>query len=282
MFTTRLPGDPPGMVRTHGSILSSAHPLVPFRNLEVVKQVEPWAPEGCARDKVALLSTGDGGRSTCHQVSTCRTGVQVVACQNATAAAAVVQTLGMDRAAYDLELELPGRVVVRARGETELHSSGSILVRQVWSGLPFTVQEVRPGPGEARRAVCKGALNTYLLLEILEAQDFERFAVEEADLRWREEFPDGERPLARVAILHHGGGGEARLRFFTCSDREHPSAPPTGLAVLHLARERLGWGPPIDRALSPAGPVPSPATRFESGGTAEVQFAPVLVRLEPT
>jgi hypothetical protein len=90
-----------------------------------------------------------------------------------------------------------------------------------------------------------------------------------------------EQPLlARVAVLARAPGEPTRLKVYTCG-RAHPSAPPTGLAALALAAERVDWLTlrPGASVQTPAGPMQLPAARRHADGTADLEFAPLLVQL---
>jgi hypothetical protein len=92
---------------------------------------------------------------------------------------------------------------------------------------------------------------------------------------------DAQPLLARVAVVARAPGELPQLKVYTCG-RAHPSAPPTGLAALALAAERVDWLP-LGRqqsVLTPAGPMRLPSARWLPDGTAQLEFAPLRVQLD--
>lgn len=256
-FETRQIHDPPAFVRTFGTVVEAGPLPLRFEGRDAIEHAHPDPPAGCARGKVAAWAGNDDGcDAVCYQLSDCRTRAQVVACCNGTAAVAAVyaQRPGLVR----MRIDLPGhRVHVDAR----VGEAGE--VEQTWRRIPLSVTATGP------YARCSGPLNDYVIVRA----DPATFPITEA-VRL---FGLAREPLrSRIGVL--GDGPLPRARFFTCGEREHPSAPLTGLAVLALAAARLGW-PPFRSVETPGGPMPLPRVRHRADGTADIEFPRVIVRL---
>ena len=253
-FHTRQIHDPPGFVRTCGTVVETG---VGFQGADAIAHAHPDPPAGCARGKVAAVSRD--GDAACYQLSDCRTRARIVACCNGTAAAAAL--LGLRR----MRLHLPGQ-----RVQVEARLGRGHAVRQTWRGVRFSVHEV------AGCAVSTGALNDYVVIRA----DPSSLLVEDA-FRISERLGLAREPLrSRIAVVEDAAA--PRVKFFTCGGREHPSAPLTGLAV---ARAR-GAAPRLAAAAragaeTPAGPMRCRACRPTRTGRRASSFAPLLVRLEP-
>lgn len=249
-FHTRQIHDPPGFVRTCGTVVETG---VGFQGADAIAHAHPDPPAGCARGKVAAVSRD--GDAACYQLSDCRTRARIVACCNGTAAAAAL--LGLRR----MRLHLPGQ-----RVQVEARLGRGHAVRQTWRGVRFSVHEV------AGCAVSTGALNDYVVIRA----DPSSLLVEDA-FRISERLGLAREPLrSRIAVVEDAAA--PRVRFFTCGGREHPSAPLTGLAVVALVALRLGW-PATRQVETPAGPMAVPRVQVNADGTADIGFPALIVGL---
>jgi len=129
--------------------------------------------------------------------------------------------------------------------------------------------------------VCMSPLNPYLVVRARAGEEVHDFPVSEALALWRR-FRLGREPLASRMAVVGSDAAMPRVKFFTCGEREHPSAPPTGLAVLAIAAERLGWeGLRAARhVITPAGVMEVPRVHALADRTTTLEFPTVLVALD--
>jgi hypothetical protein len=262
-FETRQIHDPPAFIRTFGNVVQTGPGPLRFEREDAIEHAHPAPPLGCARGKVAAWSRGgDQCDAICYQLSDCNRHAEIVACCNGIAAAAAVYAQWHQRRFVAMRVDLPGTPHLRV----EARVTGPGEVDQTWRSVPFSIR------ASGRYALCFGPLNDYIVVRA----DPAAFPVAEAVRLW-ERFGLAHEPLrARIAVV--GLGASPRARFFTCGEREHPSAPLTGLAVLALAAARLGWAP-LKSVETPAGPMPLPRVRRRGDGTADVDFPRVVVKL---
>ncbi len=278
-FWTRQPLDPLDFVRTFGAVVEAAgHP-----DLDPMDYAQAEAPQGCARGKISLLTQGaEGPQVACFQFGDAAHRALLVGCSNGAAAAAARAAELAGHGAVDLRMSLPSGIEIQARARVQGDAAGEQGARvvQTWLGLPLTVQAADLGDGR-RYALCSGPLNDYLMVEVAPGEDPAAFTVAGA-MVLAERFGLTAEPLrSRIAVLDCAGGGPPRARFFTCGEREHPSAPLTGLAVLAVAGRRLGW-PGLDRPAhlqTSAGLLPFPGVAEHPGGAVDVDFPELIVHL---
>ncbi|MFN8011895.1 MAG: hypothetical protein U0P81_10885 [Holophagaceae bacterium] len=276
-FWTRQIHDPAGFVRTHGG-------LVEGRGLDPGDVLPPPAPAGCARDKlVAITGPARAMRAACHQAGDGGRGALRVACSNGAAAAAARIAELLDSPDPRFSLVLPGdrELAVEARVAGRPSDPEGARVRQTWRGVAV---DLRPGDlGDGRRyAVCPGPLNDYLLVEVRDDEDPAAFTVAQAMALAAAFGLDAEPLRCRVAVLRAGAGGP-EAKFFTCGEREHPSAPLTGLVLVALLGRRLGWKGFEGAAglRTGAALLPLPLVAGGADGTVDVAFADLVVHLDP-
>jgi hypothetical protein len=85
-----------------------------------------------------------------------------------------------------------------------------------------------------------------------------------------------------MAVVQCDRDAAVHVKFFTCGDRVHPSAPLTGLAVLAIAGARLGWTALTSsaRVVTRAGAMALPGVVGRVDGTVDLTFPPLLVELD--
>lgn len=253
------------------------------RGLDPGDVLPPPAPAGCARDKlVAIAGSGTGMRAACHQAGDGGLRSLRVACSNGAAAAAarIAELLGRPDPAFRLALPGDLDLAVEARVDGDATAPEGARVRQTWRGVAV---ELRPGDrGDGRRyATCTGPLNDYLLVGLREDEDPAAFSVAQA-MELAGAFGLGAEPLrCRVALLQTGDAAGPRARFFTCGEREHPSAPLTGLVLVALLGLRGGW---TDLEAAPAlrtaaGTLPLPQVVAGTAGAVDVAFPELFVHM---
>jgi hypothetical protein len=204
----------------------------------------------------------------------------VAACTNATAAAAAWYA-GNHRSEMVLRTTLPGAETVDAQMRVcESRPGGPIAVEQSWSRISLTVQVHTQSDGRSV-ATCVGPLNNYIIVQARRTDDLSAFSVPEALAFWRRCGLTREPLVSRLAVVQAADDGRVMARFFTCGEREHPSAPLTGLAVLALAWGQLDWPALRQRreVSTPLGTMILPRVRTACDGTATVEFSPLLVNL---
>jgi hypothetical protein len=271
-FRTRARDDVPSVVRTRGVVLEPRHGEM-LAAVDVVRHAEPIAPRDCAHGKVAVV-TRRGSTTTiaCWQVSSQRTDARLVACGNT--AAAAIASVARGARHGDLVAELPpsGRLDLRQGalvvdlprgGSIEVEATvtvhdGVAAVDQRWRGVAIALDDERIIGGR-RCVVSRSALNDYVVVLARPGEDVRRFTLAEAVRLWTRFGLRAEPLLARLAVVAPGTEAPSTVKFFTCGDREHPSAPLTGLAVLSVAARRLAWPClAVGRVVTAAGTVPLP------------------------
>ncbi len=284
-FRTRQAADAADFIRTFGTVVSTSSGPLTFRDQEALQYAHPAPPPNCARGKVVAFSrNGDCCEATCYQVTDCRTTARVVACCNATAAAAACFADQTRARSVSLRVELPGSKPVRVDARIGRHNGClQSTVCQAWNEVLFLVRADTQVDGR-RCAVCVSPLNNYLLIQTRPGEPAAGFSVREALGLW-EQFSFVHEPLlSRIAIVEPSRAGMPAVKFFTCGDREHPSAPLSGLAVLAASARRLGW-PPLPSTgcvRTPAGLMPLPRVDVLSEDLIRVEFPELIVELKET
>ena len=271
----------PELVRSCGTIVQRADGArlgVP----ELLRHALPDPLEDCARGKLAgITRRGSRVEVACYQVSDCRSRANLIACSNATAAAAAFEAERADLRWLSLRVRLPG--LARLRVECSVGArrpSGARPVGQIWHVVPLALREEIRAEGR-HLVVCMSPLNPYLVVRVRAGEAVHDFPVSEALALWRR-FGLAREPLAsRMAVV----GSDAAMpcvKFFTCGEREHPSAPPTGLAVLAIAAQRLGWEDlrAARHVITPAGVMEVPRVHARADCTTTLEFPPILVGLD--
>jgi hypothetical protein len=267
----------PELLRSCGTILESAGAVaVP----ELLRLAVPDASETCARGKLALVARrGSRAELACYQLSDSRSEASLIACCNATAAAAAGQADRARLGLISLRVALPEAARLRVESWVGApRHGGHRPVGQVWHGVRLALHEIHAGSRHV--VVCTGALNPYLVVRLRERERIQGFSLEDALALWRRVGLGRERLASRMAVV--GSGEESRrVRFFTCGEREHPSAPPSGLAVLSITAQRLGWRElTVARSvLTPAGVMEMPRVHRDPDGAATIRFPTILVAL---
>ena len=280
-FRTFQAGRRPELVRSCGSIVhraDGAKVSLP----DVLRHALPDLLQDCARGKVAAVARrGSRAEVVCYQLSDSRSQASLIACCNATAAAAAFEAERSGLRWLSLRVALPGRTHVRVESWVgSRRANGARPVGQIWHAVPLAVREGVQTEGR-HLVVCTSPLNRYLVLRARADEAVHDFPVSEAQALWRR-FGRGREPLAsRMAVV----GSEAaapRVKFFTCGEREHPSAPPTGLALLAIAAQRLGWEGlrAARQVITPAGAMEMPRVHLLADGTATFEFPTILVALD--
>jgi hypothetical protein len=279
-FQTRQLGDPEHFVRTFGVLLDVSSRARAFAAREVSACAEPAPPPNCAHGKVVVVSQGESAaRVACYQRAQGGAQPAVVACCNGAAAAAAHHAGVTGRSEVSLRLRVSNRYLLRARARIDRDAHG-VAVTQTWQRVSFTpVREERVDGRDC--ALFTGALNHYLVVRARAGESTDAVSPAEAQSLAKHFGLDEQPLLARVAVLARAPGELPRLKVYTCG-RAHPSAPPTGLAALALAAERVDWLPLRAGASvqTPAGPMQLPtAARRLPDGTADLEFAPLRVQL---
>jgi hypothetical protein len=282
-FRTRQAADAADFIRTFGTVVSTSSGPLTFRDQDALRYAHPDPPPNCARGKVVALSHDrDGCEAACYQVTDCRTTARVVECCNATAAAAACFTDETRARRVSLRVRLPGNEPVRVEARIGRHNGSShSTVCQAWNEVPFLVRAETHIDGRDC-AVCVSPLNNYLVIRTRPGESAARFGVNEALGLW-ERFSFVHEPLlSRIAIVEPSHAWTPAVKFFTCGDREHPSAPLSGLAVLAASARRLGWPvlPSTGCVRTPAGLMPLPRVDVLSEGSMRVEFPEVIVDLK--
>ncbi len=276
-FSTRLAGDPAERTRTRGHLLTDAAP-------------GPWpvcfddpavAPEALGHDvaygKVAVLRDRAAGAETASfQLDDSPTHAEIAACSNATAAAVAWHAIVTGTGTPALDLELPG--AHHARILAEVHPAGAeSSVHQTWQGVRVELTHDTEVDGR-RVAVCTGALNNYLVVRTRSGESTDAFSLDDALTLWQHFGMDRVPLLSRMTVVD--GDRHPQVRCFTCGTRAHPSAAPTGLAVVALAARHLDWLPRLPaRVRTPGGTVHTPRVEVARDGVADVHFPEVLVTI---
>lgn len=277
-FRTRQVDDPTDFVRTFGAfVLSGDGELSPDDWVAAVERARMDVPPDCARGKLAVVArAGDRWLVQAHQLADDGTDGDVVACSNATAAAAAVVAEAGEAA---LMLELADGHHASVSASVADAAENAVRVDQRWSGIPCAFEPEALADGRACIRVV-GALNHYLVVRARDADDLAAISIDDA-VRLSHHFGHDSEPLrSRIAFVH-AGKDRRSARFFTCDQRQHPSAPLTGLAVLALAAGTVDWLTPAATIEVTVGAMRPPAVRWTTDGIAEIDFPPILVDLEP-
>lgn len=277
-FLTRQVDDPPEMIRTHGVVVATRPGCLNFSEKDALRQAPPVHPGDWAHGKVAALArVGVECQAVCYQLSDCNTRARRVACCNATAATAAFHAALAGREQFSMRLRLQGsgRIEVAARVR---ETANGLVVDQIWNQIPFLVHEPTGVDGRSG-TVCVSPLNHYLILQTRSGEDVSEVPIEVAFQAWRQLGLEGDPLLSRIAVVQTRRT-IPRVKFFTCGVRDHPSAPPTGLAVMALIGQRLGWnlGNSVETR---TGVMTLPRVRLLANGAAQVEFRPVVVCLAP-
>ncbi|HEY8156150.1 MAG TPA: hypothetical protein VII72_18615 [Myxococcota bacterium] len=280
-FRTFQANHRPELVRSCGSILHRADGAklgVP----DVLRHALPDPLEDCARGKVAAIARrGSRAEVACYQVSDSRSDANLIACCNATAAAAAFEAERSGLRWLSLRVGLPGRNRVRVESWVgSQRAGGERPVGQIWHGVPLALR-AETDAGGRHLAVCMSPLNRYLVLRVRAGEEVHEFPASEAQSLWRR-FGLAREPLASRMAVVGGDANAPRVKFFTCGERAHPSAPPTGLAVLAIAAQRLGWEAvrAARRVITPAGEMEMPRFHLLADGSATFEFPTILVALD--
>jgi hypothetical protein len=277
-FTTRLLGDDTERVRTRGRVVRI--PAGGTWSSGFAPEAVPVAvlDADAAHGKVAVLrEASDVTETASFQLADDADDADIAACSNATAAAVACHSAerGMGRVA--LRLVLPrghdARIVAEVR-----HGSASSSVQQTWHGVRvhLTVDTVVDG---RHVAACTGALNNYLVVRTRPGETIDAFALDDALELWEHFGMHREPLLSRMAVVDDAGRRRA-VRFFTCGTRAHPSAAPTGLAVLGCVSPFVDWLPPSGATVvSPGGVVHVPRIHEAGDGRVDVAFPEVIVTI---
>jgi hypothetical protein len=274
-FRTRQPGDPDGRVRTCGTVVTAGSDPRPPRTV-ALRLAQPLPAPDSAYGKVAIVAGDD---AAVYQLSDCHTRARLVACGNATAAAAACEAERLGAEHVALRVALPRRRRIRVEARVEARGDRAA-VAQTWHDVPFSLQGEWQVGGR-RSVLCVSPLNSYLLIQARPDEDAAGFPVAEALALWRSFGLEREPLLSRMAVVQVDGP-TPRAKFFTSGDRAHPSAPLTGLAVLALAAGRLGWSAlrAAEVVATPGGVMPLPHAAPLSAGAARIEFPALLVQLE--
>jgi hypothetical protein len=282
VFETRQMCDRPPLVRTFGKVIETEkRPLLASSKHDAIGNRPPPPPGDCARGKVAIYSTdGDSCDVGCYQLDERRPEAALVACGNATAAAAAAYAGAVGRRELHMRVGLPGGNFAFVDARVDAGERGAdMAVHQTWRDLPFSITGRSRVRGR-RCALCVGPLNNYVVVRLRPTERVDDFTLSEALTLWKAFGLERKPLLSRLAVVQCDSRPVA-VRFFTCGERAHPSAPLTGLAVLALAGELLDWlgVETTERVLTDLGLMDVPHVQISSAGTASVTFPPVLVGL---
>jgi hypothetical protein len=283
-FQTRQADDACGAIRTFGTIVEAPPGPLQFRDQDAIRYVHPSPPPNCARDKVVVYSWNhESCDVACFQVSDSRTSARLVACCNGTAAAAAEYAALTGAPRIAMQVDLPGRHVVEVTTDVDrVTGNAAARVSQLWNRVPFTIDAEQCVDGRSC-AVCVNPFNHYLVVQTRPGESAEAFPVGLAlDLRQR--LGLGNEPLlSRIAVVEPGIDAVPGVKFLTCGDRAHPSAPLSGLAVVAAVAHRLGWTflQNAARVRTPAGLMSLPKLTAHPDGAICVQFPDVFVDFPP-
>jgi hypothetical protein len=217
-------------------------------------------------------------RAACYQVSDCQTQAALAACGNTTAAACALEAWLTGAGSAATWVELADQTSIRVQTEFSVGPAASYVVRQTWHDVPLHLCEERLLSGRYC-AAWLGPLNNYLVVRARAGEDPAEFTLAEATHLWRCFGLDRQPLLARLAVVDPATQPCPRVKFFTCGEREHPSAPLTGLAVLALAAQRQNWRQLAlcQRVITPAGPMTLPTVQAARDREVTIEFPPVRV-----
>ena len=278
-FTTRLADDHDGRIRTRGRVVCLPVEGAWSSSFAAETGSADLLDVDAAYGKVAVLRLIDAAVETASfQLADTPGDAAIAACSNASAAAVAwhAHSSGIDR--VSLRLALPeahdARIVAEVR-----HRSTGWSVRQTWRGVRVHLADDAEIDGR-HVALCTGALNNYLVVRTRPGETIDAFALDDALALWQDFGLHREPLLSRMAVVE-GDGRRRAVRFFTCGARAHPSAAPTGLAVLGFASRLLDWLPASGRTVStPGGTVHVPRLHDAGDGRIDVEFSEVIVTIE--
>jgi len=276
-FSTRLAGDPADRTRTRGHLVEGTAGAA-WPTGFVHEAVGSGAlGDDVAYGKVAVLRDGPAGPETASfQLDDSPAHAEIAACSNATAAAVAWHATATGTRAPALHLSLPGAHDARIVAEVRPAGTGSS-VRQTWHGVHVELAHDTEVSGR-RVAVCTGALNNYLVVRTRAGESTAAFSLDDALMLWEHFGMDRAPLLSRMTVVD--GDRHPEVRCFTCGTRAHPSAAPTGLAVVALVANELDWLPRLPATVrTPGGTVRTPRVQVGRDGLAEVHFPEVLVTI---
>jgi hypothetical protein len=281
-FRTRQLRDPVGFVRTEGFVVSTPTREHPVSEGLPTLVADP-RPVAHAFGKLAVLSEDDCGLMlTCHQLARSGEEAARAACTNATAAAAAWVGLHSGERALTVDVALPAGATAHVMAELEpTPQTATTKVSQTWAGVPIAIRREWSGRDDAVLS-CTGAFNNYLIVIATSESAFRAFDVHDAVTWWGRFGLDRDPLLARLAVVHRRTRETTYARFFTCGEREHPSAPLTGLGVLALASRTEN--PELDgmeAVTTPVGVMDLPHVDIARDGTAAFGFAQLLAKVTP-
>ena len=274
-FSTRRAGDPVERVRTRGQLLGCPAD-------------DPW-PTGfasgavtagdfvddAAYGKLAVLREGAAETASVQLADMLSEG-EIAACSNATAAAVAWHAVTTGSLPVSLSLALPGARVSLSAEVRERGRSSS--VRQAWHGVHVELTEDTEVDGR-RVAVCTGSLNNYLVVRTRPGEATSQFTLIDALTLWQHFGMHDEPLLSRMAVTD-GDARDPAMQFFTCGTRAHPSAAPTGLAVVEFAARTLDWLHPMPTTVrTRGGRVEVPRVHLSGDGSADVEFPEVFATI---
>jgi hypothetical protein len=228
---------------------------------------------------VAYSRNGDECEVACFQVGDCRATARLAACCNGTAAAAADFAALTDSPQVALQVELPGRHVVRVDARVRRDpGAATATVGQLWNRVPFSISAETEVEGRPC-AVCTGPFNHYLVLLTRPGESAAGFSVDVAYDVWQRFGRADDLLLSRIAVVEPAAARAPAIKFFTCGDRAHPSAPLSGLAVVAAVARRLEWRFLRDatRIRTAGGVMPLPRLLGFPDGAICVQFPDVIV-----
>jgi hypothetical protein len=233
-----------------------------------------------AYGKVAVLREALGATEVASfQVADTTDDAAIAACANATAAAVACHSLASGTGRVSLVLSLPGGHHARIAAEVRHRNTGSS-VRQVWEAVRIHLTDDTAVDGR-HVAVCTGALNNYLVVRTRRGETVDAFALDDALALWQHFGMDREPLLSRMAVVEDDGRHRA-VRFFTCGARAHPSAAPTGLAVVGCVSPLVDWLPASGPTVAtPGGTVHVPRLHPTADGRVDVEYPEIIVTLAP-
>ncbi len=156
-FSTRLGGDQTDRVRTRGRVMSVPAAGAWSSTFSVDTVPAELLDSDAAYGKVAVLREARGVTETASfQVTDTADDAAIVACANATAAAAACHSLSSGNGRVSLGLALPADSDARIVADVRHRNAGSS-VRQVWEGVRIHLAADTVVDGR-HVAVCAGAL----------------------------------------------------------------------------------------------------------------------------
>jgi len=279
-FRTRQSDDACDVIRTFGTIVQAPPGPLRFHDDDALRCVHPNPPPNCARGKVVAYSqNAQKCDVACFQVGDCHATARLAACCNGTAAAAADFAALTNAPRVAMQVKLPGRHVVRVDARIRRAAgSTTAVVGQCWNHVPFSISAESEVDGR-RYAVCAGPFNHYLIIQTRLGEFAADFRVDAALEVWQRFGLVDEPLLSRIGVVEPGAAAAPAVRFFTCGDRAHPSAPLSGLAVAAAVAHRLQWRFLLDatRVRTAAGTMPLPRLKALSDGAMCVQFPDVIV-----